>query len=101
MLNKLKDILISEDVMLIYPDFGKAFDLITDASALGLGAVLSQNGKPIQFISRTLKDVELNYATNERELLAIVWSLRAFRHYLYGVKNINIYTDHQPLTFAV
>ena len=87
--------------MLIYPHFGKLFDLTTDASALGLGAVLSQIGKPIQFISRTLKDVELNYATNERELLAIVWSLRAFRHYLYGVKNINIYTDHQPLTFAV
>jgi len=42
-------------------------------------------------ISRTLKDRELNFATNEKELLAIV----------YGVKNLNIFTDHQPLTFAV
>ena len=45
--NKLKDILISEDVVLIYPNFNKPFDLTTDASALGLGAVLSQEGKPI------------------------------------------------------
>jgi len=50
-------------------------------------------------ISRTLKEV--NYATNERELLAIVWALAKLRHYLYSVKDINIFTDHQPLTFAV
>ena len=99
--NKLKDILISEDVMLIYPNFGKPFDLTTDSLASGLGAVLSQERKPIQFISRTLKDTEANFATNKRELLGIVWALRVFRHYLYGVKAINIFTDHQPLTFAV
>ena len=98
---KIRQILISEDVMLKYPDFKKTFDLTTDASSLGLGAVLSQDGRPIQFISRTLKGPELNFATNERELLAIVWALRVFRHYLYGVKSLNIYTDHQPLTFAV
>jgi len=52
-------------------------------------------------ISRTLKDREINYATNERELLAIVWALDTLRHYLYGKNDINIYTDHPPLTFAV
>jgi len=52
-------------------------------------------------ISRTLKDREINYATNERELLAIVWALAKLRHYLYAVQHINIFTDHQPLTFAV
>lgn len=98
---KLREILSSEDVMLLYPDFKKPFDLTTDASSLGLGAVLSQGGRPITMISRTLKDRELNYATNERELLAIVWALQKLRNYLYGVKNLNIYTDHQPLTFAV
>lgn len=98
---KLKRVLISEDVLLLYPDFGKPFDLTTDASAHGLGAVLSQNGKPITMISRTLKDNELHFATNERELLAIVWALKSLRNYLYGVKNLNIFTDHQPLTFAV
>jgi len=52
-------------------------------------------------ISRTLKDCELNYATNERELLAIVWAIGKLQNYLYGTKEIRIFTDHQPLTFAV
>lgn len=52
-------------------------------------------------ISRTLKDGELHFAANEKELLAIVWALKTLRNYLYGVKNLNIFTDHQPLTFAV
>jgi len=98
---KLKNVLSSENVMLLYPNYKRAFDLTTDASSFGLGAVLSQNRKPITMISLTLKDRELNFATNERELLAIVWALRSLRNYLYGVKNLNIFTDHQPLTFAV
>lgn len=98
---KLKEVLASENVMLLYPDYKKPFDLTTDASSSGLGAVLSQGGKPITMISRTLKDRELIFATNERELLAIVWALKNLRNYLYGVKNLNIFTDHQPLTFAV
>jgi len=53
-------------------------------------------------ISRTLRDNEKNFATNERDLLAIVWSLKnLLKNYLYGVKDLHIYTDHQPLTFAV
>lgn len=87
---KLRLILTSEDVMLLYPDFKKPFDLTTDASSHGLGAVLSQNGKPITMISRTLKDREMHFATNERELLAIVWALKNLCNYLYGVKNLNI-----------
>jgi len=85
----------------MYPDYKKPFDLTTDASDYGIGAVLSQNGRPITMISRTLRKREANYATNERELLAIVWALAKLRHYLYGVRDINIFTDHQPLTFAV
>lgn len=63
--------------------------------------MLSHCGRPITMISRTLRDNEINFATNERELLAIVWALKYLRNYLYGVKNLNIYTDHQPLTLAV
>lgn len=99
--NRLKDVLASEDVILAYPNFKKPFDLTTDASGHGLGAVLSQNGRPITLISRILRDNEVNFATNERELLAIVWALKNLRNYLYGKKNLNIFTDHQPLTFAV
>lgn len=99
--HKLRNILASEDVMLSYPEYRKPFDLTTDASAYGIGAVLAQKGRPITMISRALKHNEANYATNERELLAIVWALAKLRHYLYGVKDINIFTDHQPLTFSV
>ena len=75
---KLRDILASEDVTLMYPDYKKPFDLTTDAEAYCIGAVLSQNGRPITMISRALKDRETNYATNERELLAILWALPNF-----------------------
>lgn len=98
---KIKSILASEDVLLLHPDFNKPFELTTDASSTAIGAVLSQNNRPISMISRTLTPTEENYATNEREMLAIVWSLQKLRNYLYGAKNINIFTDHQPLSFSV
>lgn len=98
---KLRKILSSEEVLLSYPDYGKRFELTTDASAVALGAVLSQEGRPITMISRNLSAAEANYATNERELLAIVWALKELRHYLYGVSDIHIFTDHQPLTFSM
>jgi len=68
---------------------------------VAVGGVLSQNGKPITFISKTLNSTERNYATNEKELYAIVWALKTLRNYLYGVAKLEIHTDHQPLTFAI
>jgi len=93
-LKNLKKTLASEDVVLAYPDF----DLTTDASAHVLGAVLSQENRLKNWISKTIRDNEMHFATNERELLAIVWPLRNLRNYLYGVRKLNVYTDHQPLT---
>ncbi|KAH8338199.1 hypothetical protein KR074_005839, partial [Drosophila pseudoananassae] len=55
----------------------------------------------LRLLLATTGDREVNYATNERELLAIVWALDTLRHYLYGKNDIKTYTDHQPLTFAV
>lgn len=98
---KIKNTLISEDIILTYPDFNKEFHLTTDASKYALGAVLEQEGKPITFISRTLSKTEENYATNEREMLAIIWALKALRNYLYGTAKVVIFTDHQPLTFTL
>lgn len=87
--------------MLAYPNFNKEFSLTTDASNFALGAVLSQEDKPIIFISRTLSKTEENYAANEKEMLAIIWALNCLRNYLYGSAKVNIYTDHQPLTYAL
>lgn len=97
---QLKDLLINQ-IELIQPDFNKKFVLTTDASNNAIGGVLTQEGKPITFISKTLNSTEQNYATNEKELYAIVWALKNLRNYLYGVSNLEIHTDHQPLTFAV
>lgn len=93
--HKLKRIITSPPI-LSYPDFNKKFVLTTDASNVALGAVLSQEDRPICYASRTLNDHEKNYSTIEKELLAIVWATGYFRPYLYGVKFL-VRTDHQPL----
>jgi hypothetical protein len=86
--------------LLQYPDFNKPFILTTDASGYAIGAILSQGklgqDKPIAYASRTLNKAELNYATVEKELLAIVWSCKHFRPYLLGRK-FQIVTDHKGL----
>jgi len=68
--NELKENLIAQ-VELVQPDYNKKFTLTTDASDVAIGAVLSQEGKPITFISKTLTKTEQVYATNKKELLAI------------------------------
>jgi ribonuclease HI len=79
-----------------HPDFGKDFELTTDASNYAIGAVLEQERRPIRFLSRTLTKIEENYATNEKEMLAIVWALTYLRCYLYGSRKVIIHADHQP-----
>ncbi|KAL4585882.1 hypothetical protein LXL04_010509 [Taraxacum kok-saghyz] len=69
-----------------------------DASLQGFGAVLMQRGKVIAYASRQLKPHEKNYPTHDLELGAVVFALKIWRHYLYGVKCI-IYTDHKSLKY--
>ena len=64
-----------------------------------LGAVIAQEGQPIAFYSRRLTDAQTRYTTTERELLAIVETLKEFRSILLGQK-IVIHTDHKNLTYA-
>uniref|UniRef100_A0AB38Z266 Polyprotein n=1 Tax=Breu errantivirus TaxID=3078398 RepID=A0AB38Z266_9VIRU len=95
--------LLTTDPILKYPDFEKKFILETDASDFALGAVLSQkfeDGKehPICYASRTLNETECRYSATEKELLAIIWSTKHFRPYLYGRK-FDIRTDHKPLVW--
>ncbi|KAK1421015.1 hypothetical protein QVD17_23053 [Tagetes erecta] len=70
----------------------------SDASYLGLGCVLMQRGKVIAYASRQLKPNEVNYPTHDLELAAVVFALKTWRHYLYGVKCI-IYSDHKSLKY--
>ena len=98
--NGLKERLMKPPI-LAYPDMKKTFHLTTDASNVGLGAVLSQfwgdEEKVIAFASRTLQPAERNYSTTEQELLAIIWAVKRFRPYLYGTV-FKLITDHKPLT---
>lgn len=98
---KLKEILIQEPVLGVV-DPSKPFVLQTDASNLGLGAVLSQQGvngeHPVAYASRKLLPREVKYSVIEKECLAIVWALRLFHVYLYG-QDFTIETDHQPLSW--
>ena len=93
--DKIKQV-ITDDVMLSFPDFNKTFEIHTDASDYQLGSVIMQDRKPIAFYSRKLNSAQRNYTTGEREMLSIVETLRAYRNILLG-HDIIIYTDHKNL----
>jgi hypothetical protein len=77
---------------------GKRFTVYTDASLIGLGCVLMQDGKVIVYGSRQLKEHERNYPTHDLELATVVFALKSWRHYLYG-ETCDIYTDHTSLKY--
>ena len=94
----LKSMLIQAPI-LAFPNFTSAaapFLLQTDASAVGLGAVLEQGGRVIAYASRTLSSAEQQYSTIQKECLAAVFALKQFRHYLLG-RSFQLLTDHAPL----
>ncbi|MCQ7850991.1 reverse transcriptase, partial [Salmonella enterica] len=94
----LKDKLVSAPILSL-PDGLEGFVVYCDASRVGLGCVLMQNGKVIAYASRQLKVHEKNYPTHDLELAAVVFSLKIWRHYLYGV-HVDIFTDHKNLQYV-
>ncbi|CAF4297784.1 unnamed protein product, partial [Rotaria sp. Silwood2] len=98
---QLKQIITGPDLVLEFPDPKLSYVLSTDASRVGLGAVLKQIAgdgriKIIYYLSRVLTNTELRYSTTELEALAIVWAITKLRPYLLG-KDFRIETDHCPL----
>ncbi|GKD02264.1 putative reverse transcriptase domain-containing protein, partial [Tanacetum coccineum] len=73
----------------------KDFVVYCDASNQGLGCVLMQRGKVIAYASRQLKIHEKNYTTHDLELGAVVFALKTWRHYLYGTKSIELFSDYE------
>ena len=92
---KMKKVMAKE-TLLAFPNFSKEFTIHTDASKLQLGAVISQEGKPIAFYSRKLNPAQTRYTVAEHKLLSIVETLKEFRSILHGQKLV-IHTDHQNL----
>ncbi|WMV45457.1 hypothetical protein MTR67_038842 [Solanum verrucosum] len=75
---------------------GKDFIIYYDASHLGLGVVLIQEKNVIAYALRQLKIHQRNYPTHDLELAALVFALKIWRHYLYGVK-FEVFIDHRSL----
>ncbi|KAE8727404.1 hypothetical protein F3Y22_tig00005459pilonHSYRG00018 [Hibiscus syriacus] len=81
-------------------DFGKSFYLETDASSGGIGVVLSQDGRPIAYLSKALSPRHTALSIYEREYLAILMAVSKWRHYLESNPFI-IKTDHEPLKYLL
>ncbi|KAI3819476.1 hypothetical protein L1987_13315 [Smallanthus sonchifolius] len=104
----LRDIIIQEEdfqtlkqklcnaPILTLPDGNDDLVVYCDASNQGLGYVLMQLGKVIAYASRQLKIHEKNYTTHDLEFGAVVFTLKIWRHYLYGTKCV-VFTDHKSL----
>ena len=94
----IQNALMSAPVV-IAPDFSRPFVLRTDASKYAVGAVLSQTvdgeERVVAYESRKLNKHEMNYEVHDKELLAIVHSLRTWRHYLLG-QRFSVLTDNTP-----
>ncbi len=92
--------LLSDKPILHSPDFEKSFVLQTDASELGLGAVLMQeeNGgrHPVVYLSWKLFPRETRYSVVEKECLALKWALDSLKYYLLG-RDFVIKMDHKVL----
>ena len=88
--------LLTEAPVLAYFDSSKPLAIQCDASSRGLGAALLQDGRPLAYASRALTETETRYATIEKEMLAIIFSLEKWHQYTYG-RPVIIYSDHKPL----
>ena len=92
---KLKDMCCKAPVLAYY-DVNKEVTIQCDASKEAVGAVLLQEGRPVAYASRKLRESEINWAPIEKEMLAIVFSTQKFREYILG-KTTVVQTDHKPL----
>ena len=93
---------LGKSPILCLPNFERQFILRTDASDVGIGAVLLQEkGEyklPVAYASKKLLDRETQYSVIEKECYAIVWAVKKFMSYLYG-REFVLETDHRPLVY--
>jgi hypothetical protein len=86
------------------PDWSQPFEIMCDASDYAAGAVLGQQKESkvhaIYYASKTLNGAQLNYATTEKELLALVFAFEKFRSYIVNSK-VNLYSDHASINYLL
>ncbi|WVZ98177.1 hypothetical protein U9M48_043646 [Paspalum notatum var. saurae] len=89
---------LTEAPLLVLPDFTKTFEVECDASGIGIGGVLMQQGKPVAYFSEKLGGAQLNYSVYDKELYALVRVLETWQHYLWP-KEFVIHSDHEALKY--
>ncbi|MCF7184096.1 hypothetical protein L3H42_11405, partial [Corynebacterium sp. MC-13] len=94
----MKDKLVSAPILSLQEGL-EGFVVYCDASRVGLGCVLMQKCKVIAYASRQLKVHERNYPTHDLELATVVFALKIWHHYLYGV-HVDVFTDHKSLQYV-
>ena len=96
---------MSNEPVLMAPDFSKEFSLYVDASDVGSGAVLQQTGEdgvvhPVCYFSKKFSGSQTRYSTIEKEALSLVWAMNHFNVYLCDTPYpVQVFTDNNPLTF--
>ena len=83
---------------MVLPDFNKVFEVECDASQVGIGAILSQEGRPIAFFSEKLNEAKRKYSTYDKEFYAIYRALFHWSQYLL-YKPFVLFSDHEALKF--
>ncbi|GJY92307.1 RNA-directed DNA polymerase [Tanacetum coccineum] len=81
-----------------FPCFDEVFEVECDASGVGIGAVLSQLGRPVAYFSEKLNDAKKKYTTYDKEFYAIIRALDHWQHYLIS-KEFILHSDHEALKY--
>ncbi|PWA89749.1 hypothetical protein CTI12_AA107640 [Artemisia annua] len=95
---------LTEDPILVAPDWDLPFELMCDASDYAIGAVLGQRKNKhfqlIHYASKTMNGAQSHYTTTEKEMLAVIYAFEKFRPYLL-LKKCIVYTDHSALKYLM
>jgi hypothetical protein len=90
---------ITEQPILVFPDFSKTIQVRCDASGFSIGAVLRQDNRSVAYFSEKLNESKIKYSTYDKEFYAVIQALKKWRHYLVP-KEFVLYSDNHALQFV-